>query len=114
MKNFQKNLIQVSDRTFIIIVAAIIIFLLIVNPFRHQSEDNNLILEKINKIENKIDSLSTKRDSIKTIIINVDKEIENNEKNYEKVVDIIVNNNDSANRVFIESYIKDYIRKISE
>lgn len=74
---------------------------------------DDLILQKINKLELKIDSLSNKRDSIKKEINNVDKELENNVKKHEEVVDIIINNNDSSNRVFIDNYIKNYIDRVT-
>lgn len=105
------------NKTIIIIGITVLLILLGVQQYiiwkNTSVSTDDLIIEKINKLESKIDSLSTKRDSIKTIIIKVDKEIEDNQKHYEKVANIILNNNDSANRIFIDNYIKQYIDRIA-
>lgn len=75
-------------------------------PSKQTSED--IILEKINGIENKLDSISNKKDSIKTIIVTIEREIEINSKNHEKTVNTIINSSDSANNAWIEHYIEQY------
>ena len=69
---------------------------------------DNILLDKINNLESKIDSLSNKKDSIQTIIVEIEKTIDKNHKNYEKVVNTIINSNDSINAIWIENYLKQY------
>lgn len=54
-----------------------------------------------------IDSIYIVNDSIETKIIYVEKE-------YEKKVDTIINNSDSANYVFFSNYISNYCRTIKD
>lgn len=69
---------------------------------------DNILLDKINNLESKIDSLSNKKDSIQTIIVEIEKTIDKNHKNYEKVVNTILNSNDSANYIWAKQYIEQY------
>lgn len=73
---------------------------------------DNEILSRLKKIESQLDSIEKKKDSVKTVIITVDKEIIKNEKHYEKVVNDIIHQPDSVNRIFTNDYIKRYIDKI--
>ena len=75
---------------------------------------NDRILEEISKLENKIDSLSVKKDSIRDNIAKIDENLDSNEKQTQELVNIIINQSDSADRVFIDTYIKQYIDRISE
>ena len=72
------------------------------------------LLEKINKLELKIDSLSYKKDSIQTIIVEIEKTIDKNHKNHEKIVNTILNNDDSANYAWAKRYIEEYRLKYSK
>lgn len=72
------------------------------------------LLEKINKLELKIDSLSYKKDSIQTIIVEIEKTIDKNHKNHEKVVNTILNNDDSTNYAWAKRYIEEYRLKHSK
>lgn len=69
---------------------------------------DDLILKEIQNLELKLDSLSDKKDSIRTIILTTDKEILNNEKHYEEVVNTIIIQPDSITDAFIGQYIRDY------
>ncbi len=101
-------------KEFLILIIGIltisIIYYLGVNSSPPNKED--ILLEKINRIESKINSLSRKKDSIRTIIITVDKEIIKNEHHYEKVVNDIIHQPDSINRIFTNDYIERYIDRI--
>ena len=74
----------------------------------NSTETKSILDNKIISLESKIDSLSNKKDSIKTIVITIEKEIDKNNKNYEKVVNTIINSNDSINAIWIENYLKQY------
>jgi len=66
------------------------------------------LLKKIDNLETKIDSLSNKKDSIKTIVVEIEKTIDKNQKHYEKVVNTILNNDDSTNYIWAKQYIEQY------
>lgn len=76
--------------------------------------DDELLLKKLDNLETKIDSLSIKKDSIQTIIVEIEKTIDKNHKNYEKVVNTILNNDDSTNYVWAKQYIEQYRLKHSK
>ena len=105
-------------KNYIIIIVVVLLVLLGMQQYMIWSNPpenfNKELLEKIDKLESKIDSLTNKKDSIKTLIIKVEDKIKENDKNYEETVNSILINNDSANRIFIDGYIKQYIKKISQ
>lgn len=72
------------------------------------------LLKKLDNLETKIDSLSIKKDSVQTIIVEIEKTIDKNHKNYEKVVNTILNNDDSTNYVWAKQYIEQYRLKYSK
>lgn len=99
------------NRTFIKQASVIMIIVLlfsIITTIINSTETKSIIDNKIISLESKIDSLSNKKDSIKTIVITIEKEIDKNNKNYEKVVNTIINSNDSINAIWIENYLKQY------
>lgn len=107
-----------KDR-YIIASILIVVFILIgIQQCMIFSNYNNTkdteLLEKIKHLETKLDSLSNKKDSVKTVIIKLDKDLEYNEKHYEEAVNSILNASDSANRIFIDNYIKQYIERITQ
>ena len=105
-----------KTRDVIIIAVIILIGLLAIQQYliRSSPSPDDVLLQKINRIEAKLDSLSTKRDSLKSQIERVDSEVTKNQESYEKEVSVIINNTDSANRVFIDNYIKEYIERITK
>jgi biopolymer transport protein ExbB/TolQ len=99
------------NRTFIKQASVIMIIVLlfsIITTMINSTETKSILDNKIISLESKIDSLSNKKDSIKTIVITIEKEIDKNNKNYEKVVNTIINSNDSINAIWIENYLKQY------
>ena len=99
------------NRTFIKQASVIMIIVLlfsIITTIINSTETKSILDNKIINLESKIDSLSNKKDSIKTIVITIEKEIDKNNKNYEKVVNTIINSNDSINAIWIENYLKQY------
>jgi len=104
-----------KDKHLIIIGAVLIIIFLIWQQhlIRDNPKDNynEQILKRMDSLENRLKTLS---DSNKVIIIKIDKELKHNEEHYEKLVDDIFVQSDSVNRKFIDSYIKQYIERITE
>lgn len=107
-----------KDKNIItIVIVGIVAFLifqqyLIFNKSPDNVDDN--ILKELKTLNKKLDDLSNKKDSVKTIILQLDNDLEKNNKRHEEVVDGIINADDSTNRVFIDNYIKQYIERISE
>ena len=71
----------------------------------------DLILNKINMLENKINHISNQKDSIKTVLVTTDKQIIKNEKHYEEVVNTIINQSDSLNFSWARNYIEKFINE---
>jgi uncharacterized coiled-coil protein SlyX len=99
-----------KDRTIIFLIVLGILLFMGFQQFmvlRNPSLDDKL-LKKIDNLETKIDSLSNKKDSIKTIVVEIEKTIDKNQKHYEKVVNTILNNDDSTNYIWAKQYIEQY------
>lgn len=99
-----------KDRTIIFLIVLGILLFMGFQQFmvlRNPPLDDEL-LKKIDNLETKIDSLSNKKDSIKTIIVEIEKTIDKNQKHYEKVVNTILNNDDSTNYIWAKQYIEQY------
>ena len=101
------------DKVFLTFVILLLIFLIVCQQIAIRRNSNNELNDKIERLENTIDSISKTRDSIVVVIKEVDNKIEKNNQNYEKVVDSIISNPDSINRIYIDSYIKHYIDRIT-
>jgi uncharacterized coiled-coil protein SlyX len=99
-----------KDRTIIFLIVLGILLFMGFQQFmvlRNPPLDDEL-LKKIDNLETKIDSLSNKKDSIKTIVVEIEKTIDKNQKHYEKVVNTILNNDDSTNYIWAKQYIEQY------
>lgn len=105
-----------NNSIFIIIIVGVLLFL----GFQQYMVWNNppsideQLLKKIDNLELKIDSLSSKKDSIQTIIVEIETTIDKNHKNYEKIVNTILNNDDSINYAWAKRYIEEYRLKHSK
>lgn len=107
-----------KDKGIIIIIIVMIFGFLVFQQYwawkKPPPSVDEQLLEKINNLELKIDSLSHKKDSIKTIIVQIERTIDKNHKNYEKVVNTILDSNDSTNYVWAKRYIEEYRLKHSK
>ena len=92
----------------IAIILGILVYLTISNSPKGTDEK---ILEKLNRIESNLDSIAFKKDSIQTIIKQTDKQIFNNEKHYEEVVNNIITQPSAADSIFSRNYIQEFIDK---
>lgn len=100
-----KNFIYFISIVLIILLGVLVYITIVTSP---PSTDDK-ILEKLNEIELSLDSISSKKDSIQTIIKQTDKQIYNNEKHYEEVVNNIITQSASADSIFSRNYIKEFI-----
>ena len=99
-----------KDKTIIFLIVLGILLFMGFQQFmvlRNPPLDDEL-LKKIDNLETKIDSLSNKKDTIKTIVVEIEKTIDKNQKHYEKVVNTILNNDDSTNYIWAKQYIEQY------
>ena len=106
-----------KDKWIIFIILGILIVFLIFQQYLIRNSEpstDEKLLQKIEVLEKKIDSLSSKKDSVKTIIVEIEKTIDKNHKNYEKVVNTILNSDDSTNYVWAKQYIEEYRLKHSK
>ena len=106
-----------KDKWIIFIILGILIVFLIFQQYLIRNSEpstDEKLLQKIEVLEKKIDSLSNKKDSVKTIIVEIEKTIDKNHKNYEKVVNTILNSDDSTNYVWAKQYIEEYRLKHSK
>jgi len=109
-----KELIKMWGAIIGFLVIIIIIWILAAHFSSKRLTPEEVILEKITQIENKIDSISIKKDSIRTIVVTIEKKIDKNNKNYEEVVNTIINSDDSTNLVWIEQYIQQYKEQLGK
>ena len=71
-------------------------------------------MKELKSIELKLDSIISVKDSIRTIIVTVDKEIINNEKHYEEVVNNIITQPSYMDSLYVSEYIERYIDATAE
>ena len=90
----------------VMFIALILIYIDIANF----TPKEDVVLERINKLELKIDSLNKTKDSIRTIIDSTYVKIITNEKHYQERINTIFVQSASAD----SSFITDYIRLYSE
>lgn len=100
-------------RTIIIILSIIVIGLFIWFYISNANftPENQVFLEKINKLELKIDSLKNQRDSVRTIIDSTHVKIITNEKHYQERINVIITQSSSADSSFVADYIRQYTDK---
>ena len=98
-KNFWLHLIEI----FIIISLFIWLFL-----NSKPKEDNNILIEKIEKLELQIESLQSQKDSIRTVIDSTHIKIVTNEKHYQEVVNTIISQPTTSDYEFIRGCIRQY------
>lgn len=92
----------------IVIIATAFITNIIISP----KSKEDVLIEKINKLELKIDSLNNKKDSLRIVIDSTHVKIINNENHYKEVVNTILSNSDSANDAWSKQYIDNYRKRL--
>ena len=90
---------------FLILLVLFIIFYYNIADFTPKED---ILLEKISKLESKIDSINNKKDSIRTIIDSTHIKIITNEKHYQERINTIITQPDSFSESFTRQYILEY------
>lgn len=94
----------------ILILILFILFIIFYYNIADFTPKEDILLEKITKLESKIDSINNKKDSIRTVIDSTHIKIITNEKHYQERINTILVQSASAD----SSFITDYIRLYSE
>ena len=92
----------------ILILILFILFIIFYYNIADFTPKENILLEKITKLESKIDSINNKKDSIRTVIDSTHIKIITNEKHYQERINTIIIQSDSDNLVFFKNYINNY------
>ena len=92
----------------ILILTLFILFIIFYYNIADFTPKEDILLEKITKLESKIDSISNKKDSIRTVIDSTHIKIITNEKHYQERINTIIVQSDSDNLKFFKNYIKEY------
>jgi len=66
----------------------------------------DVLLEKISKLESKIDSINNKKDSIRTVIDSTHIKIVTNEKHYQERINTIIVQSSSDDSSYVSNYIR--------
>lgn len=92
----------------ILILILFILFVIFYYNIADFTPKEDILLEKITKLESKIDSITNKKDSIRTVIDSTHIKIITNEKHYQERINTILVQSDSDNLVFFKNYINNY------
>ena len=92
----------------ILILILFILFIVFYYNIADFTPKEDILLEKITKLESKIDSITNKKDSIRTVIDSTHIKIITNEKHYQERINTIIVQSDSDNLVFFKNYINNY------
>lgn len=92
----------------ILILILFILFVIFYYNIADFTPKEDILLEKITKLESKIDSITNKKDSIRTVIDSTHIKIITNEKHYQERINTIIVQSDSDNLVFFKNYINNY------
>lgn len=92
----------------ILILILFILFIIFYYNIADFTPKEDILLEKITKLESKIDSINNKKDSIRTVIDSTHIKIITNEKHYQERINTILVQSDSDNLVFFKNYINNY------
>lgn len=92
----------------ILILILFILFIIFYYNIADFTPKEDILLEKITKLESKIDSINNKKDSIRTVIDSTHIKIITNEKHYQERINTIIVASDSDNLKFFKNYIKEY------
>ena len=88
-----------------ITINLILVFILLSRP-KNEEPDFSIYTEKIDSLELELFTLRQIRDSVRSSIDTITIKISDNEKNYEEIRDIIINNTTSDDYRFFTEYLE--------
>ena len=95
----------------LLIPIIIILFIIFYYNMADFTPKEDVLLEKISKLESKIDSINSKKDSIRTVIDSTHIKIITNEKHYQERINTIIVQSSSADSSYVSNYIKQHRNK---
>ena len=81
-------------------------YFLIINS---KPSTEELILERLTKIENQLEIFSSKKDSVRVVIQTIDKEIIRNEEHYKEITNNIITQPSSMDSLYITNFVDRFI-----
>ena len=95
----------------ILILILFILFIIFYYNIADFTPKEDILLEKITKLESKIDSITNKKDSIRTVIDSTHIKIITNEKHYQERINTIIVQSSDADSNYVSNYIKQHRNK---
>ena len=95
----------------ILILILFILFIIFYYNIADFTPKEDILLEKITKLESKIDSINNKKDSIRTIIDSTHIKIITNEKHYQERINTIIIQSSSSDSSYVSNYIRQHRNK---
>jgi len=90
----------------LLIPIIIILFIIFYYNMADFTPKEDVLLEKISKLESKIDSINNKKDSIRTVIDSTHIKIVTNEKHYQERINTIIVQSSSDDSSYVSNYIR--------
>ena len=90
----------------LLIPIIIILFIIFYYNMADFTPKEDVLLEKISKLESKIDSINNKKDSIRTVIDSTHIKIITNEKHYQERINTIIVQSSSDDSSYVSNYIR--------
>ena len=98
-RNFTRT-IEIS-----IIIILLVVEFFFVKSLYYKSDNTDILIRKIDKLEKQLNVLSNKKDSIRIVIDTINNEIVRNNYYYEKTNDIIISQPSDSDAAFVRYYI---------
>ena len=95
----------------ILILILFILFIIFYYNIADFTPKEDILLEKITKLESKIDSINNKKDSIRTVIDSTHIKIITNEKHYQERINTIIIQSSSSDSSYVSNYIRQHRNK---
>ena len=95
----------------ILILILFILFIIFYYNIADFTPKEDILLEKITKLEYKIKSITNKKDSIRTVIDSTHIKIITNEKHYQERINTIIVQSSDADSSYVSNYIRQHRNK---
>ena len=95
----------------ILILILFILFIIFYYNIADFTPKEDILLEKITKLESKIDSITNKKDSIRTVIDSTHIKIITNEKHYQERINTIIVQSSDVDSSYVSNYIRQHRNK---
>lgn len=102
-----------TDKKMLIIASLLLIGLLCLQYYLvckqlKTKKPEDIILERIELLENKIDSINLKKDSVKQVVDSTHIKIITNEKHYQEIINTIISQPTDSDYRYVSNYIRQF------